>query len=204
MDLNKQQAIERLVNWSIRATFGLEDPVPVHVILMASYDALREYAKAKNIFIEFEWNDYIKEEFQKEWVNKYFKNKFYFLKHGTPDIETTSFENLTSINDIQLLHNIMMYQTIFGQTSAHMKQFSLVVMGIYPRLVRWEKFDLPTDFRDRLHQIAGTLDRHEMLAAFRHEFLSHDVNEEIKRDQALALTEAKSRRSPEQPDGEVG
>jgi hypothetical protein len=60
-------------------TISLDDPIPLHLLLLSSYDALREYANAKSIFIEFELADYIKGEFQREWIKEYFKKKFYFL-----------------------------------------------------------------------------------------------------------------------------
>ena len=174
---------------------AFEDPLPVHVILMATYDALREYAKAKSIFIEIEWTDYIKDEYQKEWVNEYFKKKFYFLKHGTPDVSSVNFENITAINDMQLLHNIMMYRTISGRVSAHMHQFSLLLIGIYPNLLRWENMKVSANAKETLFETSSNLDRKDMVMAFKPIFFADEkVRQEFERDRALASIEIASRR----------
>ena len=167
MILSKEQALERTLNAAVRATIALEDPLPVHVVLMATYDALREYAKAKSIFIEIEWTDYIKDEYQQQWVNEYFKNKFYFLKHGTPDVASVSFENITAINDMQLLHNIAMFRNIFRRTSAHMNQFLTLLIGIYPDILRWENVKLTANAKEELFETSSNLDRKDMLIAFK-------------------------------------
>ncbi|HZM08431.1 MAG TPA: hypothetical protein VFC11_08295 [Methylocella sp.] len=195
MILSKEQALERMLNAAVRATISLEDPLPVHVILMATYDALREFAKAKSIFIEIEWTDYIKDEFQQKWVNEYFKNKFYFLKHGTPDTASVDFKNIAFLNDMQLLHNVMMYRTIFSRISAHMRQFWVVLVGIYPHLIRWEKMKVPTLTKETLFETSSNLDRKDMLIAFKPIFMADAaVLQEIERDRSLATAELASRR----------
>jgi hypothetical protein len=195
MILSKEQALERTLNAAVRATIALEDPLPVHVVLMATYDALREYAKAKSIFIEIEWTDYIKDEYQQQWVNEYFKNKFYFLKHGTPDVASVSFENITAINDMQLLHNIAMFRNIFRRTSAHMNQFLTLLIGIYPDILRWENVKLTANAKEELFETSSNLDRKDMLIAFKPIFLADaKVLQELERDRALALVEVASRR----------
>lgn len=184
-----------MLNAAIRATVTLEDPLPVHVVLMATYDALREHAKAKSIFIELEWSDYIKDEHQQEWVNKYFKNKFYFLKHGTPDIASANFENITAINDMQLLHNMMMYRTIFRRISAHMHQFLTLLIGVYPNLIRWERMNVSADMKTALFETSRNLDRKDMVITFKPIFLADTkVRQEMERDLALASVEVVSRR----------
>ena len=195
MILDKEQALERTINASIRMTLMLDDPVPLHVLLLSAYDALREYAKAKAIFIEFELADYIKEEFQKEWVNEYFKKKFYFLKHGTPGTDFVDFNNITFINDMQLLHNMYVYRTIFQRCSAHMQQFSFILAGIYPNLFHWHEMKLPADFAYDLTKISADLTRKEMLSGCCETFNDNpEVLKELERDRALALAEDPARR----------
>ncbi len=128
--MDKLEAIRHLLHASIRMFFWQEDPFALHVILYSCDRLLADYVKKKNIFVTFDWKDYIKDEYHQAFYDLRIET-YDFLRHadrrpdhklGVRDIEKT--------NELDLLMNVHRYKEITSSHTEHTQQFmSFVFMN---------------------------------------------------------------------------
>lgn len=135
--LNKQAAASRLFRSALQGTFRNDDPLGLHVQIMAAYDLLREYADAKKIALKWDIRDHIKEENFKAFIRDYFKKPYNFLKHASADADAEiDVTNIEEINDLCLLYVCFMHYDCFKEWSVSQKLFLTYVMLRHPDLLK--------------------------------------------------------------------
>lgn len=122
MLIDKQQAVRRLLHASIRYQAVDDDPVPLHLMIMASMDNMREYAKAKGRKFH-SITDWFAPSLHKEVTDK-LKAGYYFLKHSKKDADQKmDTSNFVEMNKRLLITNCLNYRSVFDHTSKHIETF---------------------------------------------------------------------------------
>jgi hypothetical protein len=120
--INKEQTMRRLIHAAIRGILFEEDPVPLHVTVMAAHDMLRYYVQVKRLPVNT-LTSMIKPEHQKQVMDK-LNEGYNFLKHARTDVDGTYDEaHLHEANKSATLVNCIMFGETFGYSTVHMKVF---------------------------------------------------------------------------------
>lgn len=132
--INKEQAMRRLIHAAIRNIIFEEDPVSVHVTVMAAHEMLRYYVQAKKLEVR-DFVSTIKPEHRKSVMDR-LNEGYNFLRHARNDPEATFEEgHLHGANKAATFVNCATFQQIFGYFTAHMIYFRAIQAMERPELI---------------------------------------------------------------------
>jgi hypothetical protein len=121
--MEKLEAIRHLLHASIRMFFWEEDPFALHVVIYSCDRLIMDYAKKKNIFVTFDWKDYIQDEYHQLFHELRFET-YDFLRHADrrPDQEL-GVRDIAGTNETDLLMNVLRFKEIAKIHTEHTDQF---------------------------------------------------------------------------------
>ena len=121
--MDKLEAIRHLLHASIRMFFWQEDPFALHVILYSCDRLITDYVRHKNIYVTFDWRDYIKDEYHDEFAELRVET-YDFLRHGDrrPD-HKLGVRDIEKTNELDLLMNVHRYKESTDIHTEHTQQF---------------------------------------------------------------------------------
>jgi len=121
---------------------SLEDGfVAAHTIIMAAEELFRTMYVKKDLFVEFDYRFYIKDEHQIEYLKKV-REKYNFFKHADRDIDATlevDREQIHRLNQVLLGLLIAGYRKTFSRSSLSMDTYGSWFVVAYPELIKWEQ-----------------------------------------------------------------
>lgn len=164
-EIDKQTASRRLIASAVKGAFWEDDPLGLHVRVLAAYDLIREYADTKKIALTWDLRDFIVKGRFKEFIG-YFKKPYNFLKHANIDADAKlDVTNLEEINDFCLLLVARMHYDCFKEWAPHQAMFVGYIAMAYPDLLN------EGPFKDQITEKLKTYkpgNRSEWMDLFRH------------------------------------
>lgn len=121
--MGKVEAIRHLLHASIRMFFWEEDPFALNVVLYSCDRVITDYVKKQNIFITFDWRDYINEEYHQAFYELRLET-YDFLRHADrrPN-QQLGVRDIAKTNEVDLLMNVHRYWEITKVETEYTRQF---------------------------------------------------------------------------------
>lgn len=135
MEIGKQTAAQRLIHAAIRSIVREDDPLASHVLIVAAFDLLREYGKAKKIVLQSDFLSRLPAQLGKE-VAAGIKAIYNFARHSDRDPDlTVDIATLTPFTDAFVAMTVQMYVELFGGETRVMALFRAFVMVHHPHMM---------------------------------------------------------------------
>ena len=167
-NLNKQEAVRRLIHTAIRMIISEEDPFSVHLLIQSADKILIDVAKKLGKELRIDWELFIKGEYHKEFFKKH-RAVYNYLKHGKKDAsDEIQVEDIQTRNFLDLFALIVNYGAVYAKGTRHMHIFQVFVLQIFPDLI-------PTDhpsFKDFLKKESAHISPREL---FKHIYEHQEI-----------------------------
>jgi hypothetical protein len=140
--ISKLDIIENHLLASIQMIALEMNPVSTHVIVMACEEMILGLAGARNVFLEFDYRIYIKDESHKRY-RKQLRKPYNFFKHADEDphdnYDGPSEDELCDANELLTVMNAIGYKTLGGTNHRDLTNtFSIAMMIKTPALFKTE------------------------------------------------------------------
>ena len=143
--------------------------VAAHTIIMAAEELFRTLYVKKNLFVEFDYRIYVKDEHQIEYLQK-MREKYNFFKHADRDIDTVLSVDPTQIhklNEILLGVLIAGFRKTFSRSTASMDAYSKWFAAVHPDYIKWENISGGRQIKMNLQKLdSDQALRRQMLRVF--------------------------------------
>lgn len=154
--LTKLEIIEAHLLTSIQMIALGQESISTHVVVMACEELVLSLAKARNIFLDFDYRIYVKDEFHKDYRQQV-RRAYNFFKHADKDPEAPydgpSDKELRSLNEIVTLMNSRGYQSLGGtRLNPIVNIFAIVMMVTTPDLFKSEWMDSYPQLRQQFSE----------------------------------------------------
>jgi hypothetical protein len=120
--LDKGEAIRHLIHAAVRMIAAGEDPFAIHLLIQSAEKLLIDVAKKRGDVLAFDWEDWIKPEYQSEFFTLH-RETYNFFKHADRDTRDLPVNNIAEANACFLAMAIENYRAVFGVITEHMKIF---------------------------------------------------------------------------------
>jgi hypothetical protein len=127
----------RLIHAAVRNITDQEDPVANHVVVMAAFDLMREYAETKGVADYVDIGNAFKPDFKRQGITDYVKKAWCFLKHAKDDTDKElDTSRLAGVNLAFTCINCLNYKLVFNETTSHMNLILSYVASESPELLK--------------------------------------------------------------------
>lgn len=136
--LNKQEAIRHLLHTAIRLVMKMEDPFAIHLLVQSADSMLIDIAKKQSRLLRWDWEDYIKPEFHKEFFDQHRATANYFKHADRDSTDDLPVHDIMMINLMQLFMDIANYIELYKEHTNHMVWFQFFMFNVAPNLINKE------------------------------------------------------------------
>jgi hypothetical protein len=146
---------------------SLEDGfVSAHTIIMAAEELFRTLYVKKNLFVEFDYRFYIKDEYQLDYLKKA-REKYNFFKHADRDIDDlldVDRQQIHKLNELLLGLFVAGYRKTFSHSTNSMNTYGKWFAAVHPNYIKWENMDGGDKLKTRIQKLdPDTTLRRQML-----------------------------------------
>jgi hypothetical protein len=129
--------------------------VAAHTIIMAAEEIFRTLYVKKDLFVEFDYRFYIKDEHQIEYLQK-MREKYNFFKHADRDIDAileVDREQIHKLNEILLGTMIAGYRKVFSKSTDAMDAYGKWFAAAHPNYIKWEQISGGEQIKIKLQKL---------------------------------------------------
>jgi len=141
--IDKQEAIRHLIHAAIRLMQKHEDPFAIHLLVHSADKILIDIASKQGQKLRIDWELYIKPEYHAVFFEK-IRATYNYLKHADTDFdEKLPVNNIMMLNPSAIFLCLANYSKLFGELTKHMLLFYILMLNIWPQLLRPEAAGTP-------------------------------------------------------------
>ena len=137
---DKPKVLRSQLDSAVRLVSLEDDFVAAHSIVMACEELFRTWYVQNNLFVDFDYRIFIKDEYHKEYL-KTIRADYNFFKHADRDLDDVievDHEHFHRRNEVLLFLHIAGYRKVFGEISPVMTAYFQWATIAYPDFIKWE------------------------------------------------------------------
>jgi hypothetical protein len=152
---DKPKVLRSQLDSAVRLVSLEDDVIAAHSIVMACEELFRMWYVKKDLFVDFDYRIFIKDEYHHAYL-KTIRADYNFFKHADRDLDAVidvDHEQFHRRNEVMLFLHIAGYRKVFGEISPVMQAYFHWATIAYPGFIKWENVPGGEDRRSQIAKI---------------------------------------------------